>query len=398
VKFFRVYFLAWFCLQTPSALAMLPISTDNEALDTVVMLVASGVLSPQTEVKLTVDDDLIVRGEETTLRLTTENAGSCTSDGFDVTEENGELFAEVVVSPNDTTTYSVSCVNQRGKKEVAISVTVAVAWAELRANVDTVDEGNEVVFTLESANVVSCESSTLQTGGETNFTTSETPIIANSANPTVLYDVKCTGPAGIEVTDSVLVTVNPDPSLFDRQVTFTPAVPAEFASYPLLYCTIAFFDEGELYGVIDVAGCLPGVTQTVEFRDGQSYLTYGVYTVHVNTQGEIELNRFDSGSIGTLPPPPVFDVRKITLRDSLSGTELCGDTSALVPSGAVFDAVLANWNGLQWVTWPPRSFNCSGFICCVQVDQFLRDMIPAGNLAWTACNATDCLDYVLVKP
>ncbi len=145
----------------------------------------------------------IDEGEDATLSWSTTNATSCTASGGWSGAKN--VSGEEKVSPENTTTYTLSCTGAGGSVAKSVTITVTPApempTVDITANPVSVTAGQTSELSWVSTNATSCTASNAWSGDKaTTGSQSVTPVITST------YAISCTG-AGGTANDSVTVTV-----------------------------------------------------------------------------------------------------------------------------------------------------------------------------------------------
>ncbi|MCP4687719.1 MAG: hypothetical protein GY859_06695, partial [Desulfobacterales bacterium] len=148
---------------------------------------------------------IIMRGDSSLLTWTSENAITASLD-------NGvgdvALDGSLVVSPSETTTYTITAVGQDGSASASATVIVLDAASisvELTADPETILLGETSILTWDSTNAVSA--SLDQGVGDVSLDGS----LPVSPEETTTYTITARGPGG-EASASVTVTVIPPPT------------------------------------------------------------------------------------------------------------------------------------------------------------------------------------------
>lgn len=161
--------------------------------------------SPAVINSFTVSENEIFEGDSTTLAWDVADAVSVSIDSTKV-EPKGTL----IVTPDVTTTYVLQATGTDGKP-VSKSVTVTVnkktpaIIKSFTASEEEVAEGNKVTLTWQVADAVSVTLNDAKVAGEGTL-----ELIPED---TTTYVLKAVGTDGVEVTQSVTVTVIPNPEV-----------------------------------------------------------------------------------------------------------------------------------------------------------------------------------------
>lgn len=175
------------------------------------------VLPPITPIAtLTANPTTIDQGDNSLLTWTSTNTNSCTGTNFST---GGAISGSIIVSPNSTTNYGISCTGIGGTTNDSVTISVTpypTPTATLIANPDSIDAGDPVQLTWSSANTTSCASTSFSTGGATSGSITVYP----SSN--ITYNISCTGPGGtINDDDDVIVIQNPTAPTADLDLSPT---------------------------------------------------------------------------------------------------------------------------------------------------------------------------------
>lgn len=184
-----------------------------------IRLIAPEKCAPKPEpqlptVTLTASPTSITVGQSTTLTWTSSSATSCTA--FLGWTGSKTLSGSQVVSPTETTTYQLDCTGPGGVGSDDAVVTVTVVepnepTLELTANPMNLNEGSAgnatTTLSWNSTNATSCTASNGWSGGKA---VDGSEIVEPTATTSTTYVLTCTGDGG-SVTDSVTVTVTPEP-------------------------------------------------------------------------------------------------------------------------------------------------------------------------------------------
>jgi hypothetical protein len=144
---------------------------------------------PPPTVALSANPTSIIAGKSSTLSWNSTNATACNSSGFAASGISGSA----VVSPNTTTSYSITCSGNGGSTTSTASVTVTAPppppTVALSANPTSIIAGKSSTLSWNSTNATSCIG--------TNFTASK---ISGSAvvkpSVTTSYSITCSGNGG----------------------------------------------------------------------------------------------------------------------------------------------------------------------------------------------------------
>ena len=158
-------------------------------------------------VTLTANPDSITAGQSATLEWSSDSAVICESADF---ETDTQVNGEVEVSPEETTTYSITCYNADSNED-SDSVTVTVEGepdedlnVEITADPETITEGESSTLNWSSDHTISCQGDGFDTGGQTSGSVDVSP------SETTTYEITCEDEEEITVSDSVEVTVEED--------------------------------------------------------------------------------------------------------------------------------------------------------------------------------------------
>ena len=157
---------------------------------------------PGPSVSLTANPESINSGQSSTLTWTSNNTTSCSATWTSSTAVNGSQS----VSPNSSTTYSITCSSPSGDANDSASITVdgvpppAAPSVSLAANPSSITAGQSSTLTWTSNNTTSCSatwtSSTAVNGSQ--------PVSPGSSSS---YTITCSGPGG-NASDNASITVN----------------------------------------------------------------------------------------------------------------------------------------------------------------------------------------------
>ena len=148
---------------------------------------------PETvSVQLSADPSTIVKGQNSTLSWTSQNAVSCGAPWTTATSTSGSQ----IVTPDSTTSYTISCTGQSGTASSTATVTVTAngggnnnPTVSISANPGTINSGATSTLTWASTNTNSCSAiwtSATSTSGSFNV----------SPTSTIDYGITCTGTGG----------------------------------------------------------------------------------------------------------------------------------------------------------------------------------------------------------
>lgn len=156
-------------------------------------------------VDITATPSAIIQGDTSSLGWTSSNADSCfATNGWSGTKS---LSGNQVVSPQNTTTYTITCSNGAGQASDSVTVTVSVPQSlptvDISANPNQVAQGNPSVLTWTSANADTCTASGASAwNGSRNTFGNQVVSLFN----TTTYTITCSNNSG-QASDSVTVTV-----------------------------------------------------------------------------------------------------------------------------------------------------------------------------------------------
>ena len=202
-------------------------------------------------------EHLDVVGQPTTLTWVFSNADNCVIDqGIGEVQLGGSL----VVTPEKTTTYTITATGPGGTAKDRITVAYASPAVEIHADRETLDEDETAALTWTFNNADTCSIDQgvgeVQSGGS----------IVVDPNRTTIYKIMATGPGGTAM-DSVTVTcltpvvaVQADPGLIVEGGSTTLSWQADHAAT----CVI----EPDI-GSVDLSGSIavsPSITKTYTFR------------------------------------------------------------------------------------------------------------------------------------
>lgn len=159
--------------------------------------------APEPTLSFSAEPMTIEEGESAELSWATTNATSCVaSDGWSGAKN---LSGDEDVSPDETTTYTLSCVGEGGEVEKSVTVTVTSApetpTVDISADPLSIVSGETSELSWVSTNATSCTASNAWSGDKN---TSGSEDVAPTVTST--YAISCTGPGGT-AQDSVTVTV-----------------------------------------------------------------------------------------------------------------------------------------------------------------------------------------------
>ena len=158
----------------------------------------------------------IDQGQSATLSWSATDAQSCTASG-DWSGSRTTSGSEVV-SPVNTSTYTLTCNGEGGSDSDSITVTVnepTPPTANLSANPATIDQGQSATLSWSSTDADSCTASG-DWSGSRGISGSE--IVSPAVTST--YAITCSGEGG-NANDSVTVTVNEPPAATPPAVSLT---------------------------------------------------------------------------------------------------------------------------------------------------------------------------------
>lgn len=161
------------------------------------------VTTPLPTVTITASPSSILSGQSTTLTWSSTNAPSCMGGGFST---SGLAAGSLVVSPSQTSTYTISCTGPGGtvSNQTVVTVTPAPApTATITANPSSIGAGDSAIVAWFSGDAASCTGTNFSTGGATSGSVTVTP------SATTEYSVSCTGPGGTVANVTTLTVVVP---------------------------------------------------------------------------------------------------------------------------------------------------------------------------------------------
>lgn len=172
-------------------------------------------------------------GGSASLSWSSTYATSCTGTNFST---GGATSGSLIVSPADSTVYSVTCTDGTQSASSSASVTVNPPpgpTATLNANPGTVTVGAPSTLTWSSTNAISCAGSGFDTGGNVMGSTSTGPLTV-----TTNYSVTCSG-ASSSVTTTTSSTGTWRYSESDISDFFCPAGQSRVSNLNLAYSGVA---------------------------------------------------------------------------------------------------------------------------------------------------------------
>ena len=172
-------------------------SSGQSASDSVTVSVTS---VPFPQVSLSANPSVIQQGNSSVLSWNSINADFCSSNWGGNTR-SGSL----TVSPNNSTTYTITCFNSRGQTSDSATVTVIQGQAptvNLIANPTSLLQGNTAVLSWSSSNASTCSASGGWNGFK-NLSGSQTVAPLN----TTTYTITCSNSQG-QASDSETIIVS----------------------------------------------------------------------------------------------------------------------------------------------------------------------------------------------
>lgn len=265
-------------------------------------------------VALEAEPDTIEAGGSSTLSWDAENADSCEAIGgwSDSTDTSGEE----IVSPEETTTYTIACEGAGGEASASATVTVEdeqepeAPTVEIDADPETITEGAASTLTWSSENADSC---TGDWGSATAVDGSEVV----SPSVTTTYTIECTGEGGT-VDASVTVTVNPDEpemgTLIVRKVVIRDnggtTATTSFSFQIDNGGAVAFDEDGEISTQVNAG------THSVTEVAASGWTTSLQNCTDVDVaEGETEICTITNDDSAEAPATGTLIVRKVVVRD-----------------------------------------------------------------------------------
>jgi hypothetical protein len=156
-----------------------------------------------TSASLIASPTTIIAGQQSSLSWGSYNTARCYGDLF---ETGGAVSGSVMVSPAETTTYTLTCsvltpegeedtTGARITKQATVTVTpvtVTPVTASLTATPGSVTSGSSATLTWSSTNATSCTGTGFDTAGATSGTVS-----TGALTTTTNFSVTCTGVGGV---------------------------------------------------------------------------------------------------------------------------------------------------------------------------------------------------------
>ena len=185
---------------------------------------------------LTASPSSITQGNSSVLTWSSTNATSCAGTGF---ATGNATSGSVSVSPNSTTSYTVTCTGPGGSANQSRTVTVTApivspTISSFTATPASITTGNSSTLAWSSTNAATCVGTGFNTGNATSGSVSVSP------TNTTTYSITCTGATGSpppSVSQGVTVTVTA-PSI-SANLTATPASIASGNSSTLTWSSTA---------------------------------------------------------------------------------------------------------------------------------------------------------------
>jgi hypothetical protein len=182
-------------------------------------------LTPAPTATLSASPTWINAGQSSTLMWRSTNATGCSGTNFTPNGTSGSM----VVTPSDTTLYSITCADAGGVSHAA-SATVKVTasplspapTASLLASPTWINAGQTSTLTWGSTNATGCSG--------TNFIPSGTSgSVAVTPSDTTIYSITCAGGGGMSPAASATVTVTAPETLWIQNGSIMSLVSKEDA-------------------------------------------------------------------------------------------------------------------------------------------------------------------------
>ncbi|MDO8600546.1 MAG: hypothetical protein Q7R73_02920 [bacterium] len=159
-------------------------------------------------VTISASPNSIIAGDSSVLSWSSSNATSCTaSNGW---SGNKSLSGSQTVTPNQTTSYIITCSNSAGSASDSTTVSVTpvqqpqLPTVDIIANPGNIIEGNSSILSWSSSNATSCTASNGWSGTK-NLSGSQVVTPAQ----TKTYTITCSNSTG-SASDSTTVSVSPE--------------------------------------------------------------------------------------------------------------------------------------------------------------------------------------------
>lgn len=198
---------------------------------------------------ISVNPPSVREGEQVTVTWSSTDATSCQSTAFNT---NGATSGSLVLTPTQTTTYTIVCEGAQGRAsgDVVIDV-IEIPTATIDVSPPTVREGESTTISWSSTGASSCTGTNFSTGGATSGSAQVSP------TQTITYSVECGGAGGsaqagleggVMGNDGMVTVVARDPQAI---ISATPSSIRKGGSTTLLWnstdavsCTGTNFNTG----------------------------------------------------------------------------------------------------------------------------------------------------------